>query len=208
MLVLVHGLGVSGRYFEPLVRELDGPETIVPDLRRFARLDAQAEALREWVAPGSALLANSYGCQIVAELAARRPELVGRTVFVGPTVDRRNRTFWRQAGRLVVNATREPPSLVPLTLRDALGAGPGNVARMARSALRDAVEVKLAALAPPLLVVRGDRDLLCPQEWAEELVALTPRARLEVIRGAAHAAHYSHPEELAAIVRRFLEEPE
>jgi 2-hydroxy-6-oxonona-2,4-dienedioate hydrolase len=208
MLVLVHGLGVSGRYFRPLVRELEGVETVVPDLRRFASLEAQAEALSESVGTGTAVLANSYGCQIVAELALRHPALVGRTVFVGPTVDRRHRSFWQQGGRLLLDATMERPSLVPLALRDALEAGPRRVARMARSALRDALEGKLSALKAPLLVVRGGRDPLCQQDWAEELVRLAPRARLEVIPHGAHAVHHSHPAELARLVRRFLEEPD
>jgi pimeloyl-ACP methyl ester carboxylesterase len=102
----------------------------------------------------------------------------------------------------------ERPSLVPLAVRDALEAGPRRVARMARSALRDALERKLSSLTAPLLIVRGGRDPLCPQDWAEELVRLAPRARLEVVPGAARAVHHSHPAELAGLVRRFLEEPD
>ena len=206
-LVLVHGLGVSPRYFEPLVGALGDIETFAPDLRRFATRTRQAEALREHLAAGSAVLAQSYGCQIVAELAAREPTLLGRVIFVSPTVDAEHRSFVQQSGRLLATATREPGSLVGLTIRDAVSTGPIRLARMAWSAVRDPVERKVPSIEAPLLVVRGARDLLCTQWWADEIVRLAPRGRLEVVSGAAHAVHYSHPAELATLVRAFLEEP-
>ena len=207
-LVLVHGLGVSGRYFDPLVRELSDFETVRPDLRRFVTVEEQAEALGEVVGPGVPLLGNSLGCQVIAELAAREPGLVGRTIFVGPTVDRRHRSWLDQAGRLLLDSTRERPSLTAIVVRDYIGANPFRVARSARSALDDALERKLPALEEPLLVVRGARDPLCPQDWAEEIACRAPHGRLEVVPGAGHAVHYSHPQALGALVRSFLQESE
>jgi 2-hydroxy-6-oxonona-2,4-dienedioate hydrolase len=207
-LILVPGLGVSPRYFRPLVEALDGIETIAPDLRRFDTLERQANALREHAEAGSMFLGNSYGCQIIAELAVRDPDLVGRAIFVSPTVDRRARSVVKQAGRLLLDMTREQPSLVPLVVRDCLEAGPVRVVRMALAALSDQIERKVPALTGPLLVVRGGRDPMCPPEWAEELTRLAPHGQLEVVPGAAHAVHYTHPTELAALVRGFLQEPE
>ena len=206
-LVLVHGLGVSGRYFDPLVRELVDFECVVPDLRRQTTVEAQAKALREVVGPRSPLLGNSMGCQVIAQLAVRAPELVERAIFVGPTVDRHRRSYSAQAFRLLLDAFREPPALLPIVLRDYLSTGPVRVARMARSAVHDALEREVPAMKTPLLVLRGERDPLCPQDWAEELARVARRGHAEVIRGAAHAAHYSHPGELAALVRAFVDEP-
>ena len=206
-LVLVHGLGVSGRYFLPLVHELSELDCVVPDLRRHTTVEAQAEALGKVVGERTPMLGNSMGCQVIAELAVRAPELVERAVFVGPTVDRRRRSLGRQAARLLLDAFREPPSLLPIVARDYLSTGPIRVVRMARSAVNDALEREVPRMECPLLVVRGDRDPLCPRDWAEELAQLAQDGRQEVIRGAAHATHYSHPGELAALVRRFVEEP-
>lgn len=205
-LVLVHGLGVSGRYFDPLVRELREFETVRPDLRRFVTVEEQAEALGESVEPGTPMLGNSLGCQVIAELAAREPGFVERAIFVGPTVDRRHRSWLDQAGRLLLDSTRERPSLTAIVVRDYLGANPFRIMRSARSALDDALERKVTALEGPLLVVRGERDPLCPKDWAEELARRAPRGRLEVVPGAAHAVHHSHPEALGALVRSFLQE--
>jgi len=205
-LVLVHGLGVSPRYFEPLLDAL--PQSEAPDLRPLTTLPALAERLQEVVGEESAsFVGNSFGCQVIAELAQRRPELVDRAVFVGPTVDRRRRSWVSQIARLAVDATREPPRLVGLAVRDYFETGPARTLRMAREALRDPLEPKLPALRAPLLVVRGERDPLCPQDWAEEVARLAPAGRLAVIPEAAHAAHYSHARELAVLVRAFLQEP-
>jgi 2-hydroxy-6-oxonona-2,4-dienedioate hydrolase len=204
--IFVHGLGVSPRYFEPLQAEL--PDAEAPDLRPLTTLSALADALEEAVGDGLAtLLGNSFGCQVIAELALRRPELVEGVVFVGPTVDRRRRSWASQVTRLAVDATREPPRLVALAVRDYLETGPIRTFRMAREALEDRLERKLPGFPAPLLVVRGERDALCPEDWTAEVARLA-RGRLAVIRGAAHAAHYSHPRELAELVRAFLEECE
>ena len=206
-LVLVHGLGVSGRYFDPLVRELVDLECVVPDLRRRPTIEAQAEALRGVVGERAPLLGNSMGCQAIAELGVRAPELVERAVFVGPTVDRRRRSAWAQALALVHDALYERQSLTAIVVRDYIAANPIRVARAARSALDDALERKLPAFRAPLLVVRGGHDPLCPPSWAKEVARRAPRGRLAVIPDGAHAVHHSHPAELAALVRAFLEEP-
>jgi pimeloyl-ACP methyl ester carboxylesterase len=200
--ILVHGLGVSPRYFRPLAAELTDLDVAAPDLRGGNGLDGMVRGLEAAVgAPGALLVGNSFGCQLIAELAVRRPELVGAAVFVGPTVDRRHRTWLQQAGRLALDALREPPLLVALVLRDYVQTGPLRTVRMARDALGDPVERKLERFDAPLLVVRGEHDPLCPQEWAEELVRRAPHGRLKVVRGAAHAAHYSHADAVATLVR-------
>jgi 2-hydroxy-6-oxonona-2,4-dienedioate hydrolase len=70
--------------------------------------------------------------------------------------------------------------------------------------LRDPVEEKLPLVEAPTLVVRGGRDLIVSQRWAEEFAALLPRGRLLVVPGAAHAVNYDDPEALADAVLRFL----
>jgi 2-hydroxy-6-oxonona-2,4-dienedioate hydrolase len=205
-LILVHGLGVSPRYFEPLQAEL--PDAEAPDFRPLTTLPTLADALARTIGDRrAALLGNSFGCQVIAELAVRRPELVERAVFVGPTVDRRRRSWRSQVARLALDATREPPGLVALAIRDYVETGPIRTFRMAREALDDPLERKLPDFPAPLLVVRGERDPLCPEDWAAEVARLAG-GRLAVIREAAHAAHYSHPRELAAVVSAFLEERE
>lgn len=102
-MVLVHGLGLSGRYFVPLARRLaaGGATVLVPDLPGNARsraaarrapdvaqcADALARLLQRLFPGPSVLVANSVGCQVAASLAARHPHLVSRLVLVGPALE-------------------------------------------------------------------------------------------------------------------------
>jgi 2-hydroxy-6-oxonona-2,4-dienedioate hydrolase len=213
-LVLVHGLGVSGRYLLPIARTLAGPfRVVVPDLpgfglstrpRRPLRLDELSETLDRLAdAIGfrrATFLGNSYGCQVVTRLAVTHRERVERLVLVGPTVDDAARDPVRQAARLLVDGYHEPRRLVAIVLSDYVRAGPVTVATGAAEALRHRIEADARRVAVPAVVVRGSRDPLVPQPWAERLTAAFPAGELHVIGGAPHAAHFTHPDAVAALV--------
>ena len=59
----------------------------------------------------------------------------------------------------------------------------------------------------PALWIYGDRDSLVPPGVAERVELLMPGARTEIIRGAAHAPHLSHPAEFGHAVSAFLADP-
>ena len=216
--VLVHGLGVSSRYMVPTARRL-APHyrTYAPDLPGFGKsqrpprpldLTELADALVEWMrAVGldqAVLLGNSLGCQIIADVAVRHPERLRQAVFVGPTGDPAVRSLVRWFGRLLRDVPREPLPLIPLQTFDYLAAGPRRVLHTARQMVRDPFAAKLPLVRQPTLVVRGERDGIVPQRWAEEVVRRLPCGRLVVVPGAGHAVNYSAPATLVAAVRAFL----
>ncbi len=217
--VLVHGLIVSSRYMVPTLKRLARHYRVyAPDLPGFGRSESPPRtldvpglsgALCAWMEvmglKGAVLVANSMGCQVVADLAARRPELVGRTVLQAPTMDPRGRSVPRQAARFFLDVFREPPSLVPVELRDYLSAGTRRGWRTLRHALEDQIEENLPRVRAPALVVRGSRDPICPQRWAEEAARLLPQGRLVVLPGAAHAANFGAPARFAGLILDFLE---
>ncbi len=218
--ILVHGLVVSSRYMVPTLKRL-APDYRVyaPDLPGFGESDKPpevltvpglTEALAAWMdAVGlarAAMLGNSLGCQIIAEFGMRYPERLDRAIFTGPTMDRRGRTAFEQIKRLAIDGTREPPDLGPVMLRDYWIAGPRRAIRTLQYALADRIEDKLPQVQAPTLVVRGARDPVVPQRWAEEVTALLARGRLVVLPGAAHNVTYDAPLELVRVVRPFLEE--
>jgi pimeloyl-ACP methyl ester carboxylesterase len=218
--VLVHGLGVSSRYFVPTALSLaPSYHVYAPDLPGFGRSDKPpwvldlpelADILAAWMETvgleRAALIGNSMGCQTVANLAIRHPERIERAVLVGPSMDRRGRNGLEQFRRALADLPREPASQWLTVARDYLAAGPLRVARTLRHALRDRIEDQLPRVRVPVLVVRGARDPIAPQRWAEEVTRLLPRGRLVVIPGAAHTVNYSAPEALTAVVRPFLDE--
>jgi len=216
--VMVHGLVVSSRYMIPAMKRLALRHRVyAPDLPGFGKSgkptraadvpglsDALACWMRKLGLERSALVGNSMGCQIIVELAVRHPDLVERVVLQGPTMDPLARSTLRQIGRLLLDAPLESPSLLPIELLDYASAGTGRAWRTFRHALADCIEEKLTRVRAPALVVRGSRDPVCPQSWAEEAVGLLPEGQLVVLPGAAHTANYSASDEFVRAVDLFL----
>ena len=187
-----------------------------PDLPGFGRsakperaLDVRelADALSRWMDASGierpTLVGHSFGCHVVADLAARRPEAVSRVVLAAPMADPRSRTAARQIARLLIDAPREPLSLVAVVTSDYLRAGLVRAARTLRFALRYDLEDVLPRVSAPGLVVRGARDPLVPRWWAREAARLLPAGELRTVEGAAHAFNYSRPDEFARLVLDF-----
>jgi pimeloyl-ACP methyl ester carboxylesterase len=153
----------------------------------------------------AAFLGHSLGSQVVADLALRHPRLVERLILAAPTIDDGGRSVPRELLRLLSDVPREPFSLVPIVTRDYLRAGLGRVLRTLRYALADRLEEKLPALGLPALVLRGARDPVVSERWSEKVARLLPQGRLAVVPGAAHALQFSHPREVAALLKDFLD---
>jgi pimeloyl-ACP methyl ester carboxylesterase len=177
----------------------------VLDLGELA--DALLALLDERGIERAPFVANSMGCQIVVELAIRAPERASALVLVGPTVDPSTRPLSRFVPLFLLDALREPLSLLVLIVRDYLFMGPRSFVGTARFAWRHRIEERLPLVQTPTLVVRGERDAFVSQEWCEEAARLLPRGELAVLDGA-HAVHYSAPLALSRLVERFLQEVE
>ena len=108
---------------------------------------------------------------------------------------------WRQ------NQPFNPPSLGPVTWGDYRKCGWIRLFRTFHHSLQDPVETKLPAVACPALVVRGTKDPICRQAWAEYVASSLPRGRLVLIPEVAHTLCYTAPTELAEVTRAFLCEP-
>jgi len=189
-----------------------------PDLAGFGKSDKPPRVLNvaelfdflaAWMGKiglkSAALVGNSFGCQIMVELALRHPERVEKAVLQGPTVGPSGRTVLRQIGRLLLGGVREPPSLLPIELLDYLHAGFRRSGRTFRYMLEDRIEERLPQIHVPALVVRGSRDPIVPQRWAEEATKLLPVGQLVVLPEATHTADYGVPSGFARVVRAFLD---
>ena len=207
--MLVHGLGVTRRHLEPAIAEFSRERpTFAPDLPRDARVEELAAYVDRWTDAArvsrALFLGNSMGFQVSVELAALRADKVAALVLVGPTVDADARSRTRQLARLALDASREPLSLNWVVATDYLRSGPVRTVRWSRKMVDYRLEARLREVTAPTLVVRGERDPIVPQEWAVRVASLLSRGELVVVRGAAHAAHYSHARELRGLVGDFL----
>ncbi len=218
-IVLVHGLGVSGRYMLPTAHLLAKHAHIyVPDLPGFGKSSKPAHALEirelacalgEWLRatglPRAHFIANSFGCQVVAEFALHYRERIERIVFTAPAVDSSARRWQRQILSLLNDGLHEPFSLVFIAAADYFSAGLRRAWRTLQMALCDRIEDKLPHITAPALVVRGELDPLAPHKWCQEVADALSGARLITIPNAAHAVNYNAPDELALIVLEFLQ---
>lgn len=219
-LVLVPGLGLSGRYLLPTARLLAPQYRIyLPDPpgfglsagpRQALTVAGLADALVAWMdavdLERAAFLGNSMGCQVIIALAARCPQRVTRVVLNSPTIDRAARTALRQIWRVLRDVPRETPTQNVVVATDYLRAGVPRIWRTLGAALADPVAETLPHVAAPALVVRGSRDPIVPRPWAQEVARLLPQGRYVELPGAPHTAPYSTPAAFVRIVQPFLAE--
>jgi len=216
--VLVHGIGVSGRYFAPLERELAGPggaRVVVPDLPGFGGSPRPGEplsiadhadvvlalverlGLRRPVVVG-----HSMGAQIVTEAALRGPDLVGEAVLVGPVADPSARTARQLGARLARDVLAEPPATTLLQVNEYLRCGLRWYLATLPHMLEHPLEDRIREVAVPVLLVRGENDPVAPAPYVLDLARRAPHARVLTVPGAGHVAWWAHPWHLADTLLR------
>lgn len=213
--VLVHGIGVSGRYFGPLARELalEGP-VLVPDLPGFGASPRPDEPLtiadhaavltelvrREgWTAP--VLVGHSMGAQVVTEAAAATPGLASGVVLVGPVAEPGKRSVLHQGWRLLRDGRHETARANWVVMTDYLRTGPRWYAATLPHMLDYPLEERIAAVREPVLLVRGGNDPIAQPEFLERLAARAADARVDEVPGEGHVVMMRSPRTAAAMCR-------
>jgi len=218
--VLVHGSGLSGRYMIPTAQQLTSDYPVyVPDLPGFGDSDKPEEVLdvpelADWLArwlaavglDDAALLGNSFGCQVIADLAARYPGRIAAAILQGPTTPPEERSWFWQFIRWRQNQRHNPRSLGSVTNEDYKKCGVRRMYGSFNSQLSDRIEDKAPRIESPVLVVRGVHDPIANHRWCEQIARLCPRGRLVLIPDVAHTLCYTAPVQLAAVTRSFLNE--
>jgi pimeloyl-ACP methyl ester carboxylesterase len=216
----LHGFAISGSYMVPTAELLaDDFGTYVPDLPGFGRslppshpltipelADSAADVLDTLGVDRATVLGNSLGCAILGAFAQRHPDRIDRAIMVSPAGGVHNRPLLRAIGQLALDAPREPVSMATVAVPDYLHFGFVDALRLFIAMTRFPALEALLGLDVPLLAVLGARDPLLPP-WSrirQVVTQLPDETRVAVLKDAAHAINYSHPDELAAIVRQFM----
>lgn len=218
-LVLVHGIGVSSRYFLPLAEELAKTYDVTvldlpgygtaPDPKHTLSIPELGGVVAAYIeqaglAP-AVLIGHSMGCQIIAHTARQRPELCGRLILLGPTVNKWERSRRMQAWRLLQDVLREPLRVSLLVLSDYLRMGVGRYLRTSRSMIADKIEETLADCRLSALIVRGKKDPIVSAEWVRYLANQLSDAQVLELSNAPHVVQYKKPQELAYILRQYID---
>lgn len=213
--VLVHGIGASGRYYSRLVEELARTATVhtleMPgfgsapspgrglDMADFARINC--EALRAAGIGSAQWVGHSMGCQVVTEMAIYAPELVTSVVLLSPTINSGERHAVLQGLRLAQDCLREPPAVNWILLTDYLRAGPRWYLKTLPKMVGHRLEERIGEVTVPVTLVRGTRDPIVPSRWLRELAGARPGAVAVEMLGQAHVCMFTEPARTAALLR-------
>lgn len=205
-IVLIHGLGMSSVYYEPLARALfaRGFHSIAPDLPGFGesvnergmKPEEHARRLVRWAdALGirdAIWVGHSIGCNIVAHVAAMRPDLCREAVHIGPLWTKRRYPLVRMFAMLALDAFREPLRIYRFVIPAYWRAG---IWRWCASLWRSRQDFG-APVPSPAHLLAGERDPLPDRDAVP----------VDHVKGA-HACHFSHPEETAEWLTRRVSPP-
>lgn len=213
--VLVHGVVVSGAYFQPVAEHLHGEfHLYVPDLPGTGRSRTRdgvwgirrlADALERWLdlhhLRKAVLVSNSIGCQVLTMLAAKRPDLAHALILVSPTMDPDLSSIVQVMWRGLLDMPREDAGLWRIWLPDLIRTGPVNGLRLLHLAMHDPQLERLGDVNVPAIVVGGQRDPIAPPWWVKSMASRLPCGRAVIIPQAPHAMNYTSPRHLARIIR-------
>jgi pimeloyl-ACP methyl ester carboxylesterase len=217
--VLVPGLGVSSRYYQPLAAELArrGRVFLVdmpgygasPHPKRDVTLEDHASVLaaflRESQIENPVLVGHSMGSEIVAIVAQRHPDVTDRVVLMAPTLEPQARTRSRAIGHLLHDALREPPVVFGIAVTDYLiRCGPPYLFAQLRHMLADRLEDRMPDLTARTLMIAGDQDPIAGIDWSAGLAARAPDAEHCVVHGP-HVIMHTDPEMIAQHVVSFAD---
>lgn len=216
--VLVHGLGVSSRYFRPLAAELARTGRVylvdlpgygaAPDPRRDVPLADHAAVLagflRQTRLVNPVIVGHSMGTQVVSLLAQRHPDVADTVVMMAPTMVPEARRPAAAIARLLHDATREPPIVTWIAVTDYLvRCGLPYLLRQMPHLLADRLEERVPDHGARTLVINGDRDPIVPPDWAHRLSAAHPQATFREVHGP-HVIMHTDPVTIAAHIRDFV----
>lgn len=212
--VLVHGIGVSSRYFQQAAAALASHGSVylvdlpgygsAPNAHRDVSLADHAGVLADFLEDSGfvnpVLVGHSMGAQIVAQLDVDSPEVTDRIVLMAPSLEPRLRTFWRAVGALALDATREPAWGNAITASDLwFRCGPFYAIAQMKHLLADRLEDRLPRVSARALVITGDRDPIVSAQWANQVTDLIPQATLRVVEGG-HVMMFSDPVRVADLI--------
>lgn len=230
-MVLVHGTMDRSSSFARVARHLDGLRVVRYDRRGYGHslalgpptsFDDQVAdllAVLDAEAPSPAVVfGHSYGGTVAMAVAEQHPERLAAVVaYECPLAWL---PWWPgdSAGAQAVARADDPEGAgeafmrrmvgdrrwerLPPSTRDARRAeGPTLVAEITQMRPPHPVPVDLPAVAVPVVAARGTDGPRHHHRAAETVAEAVPGARLEVVDGAPHGVHLTHPGEVARLVR-------
>lgn len=215
--VLVHGIGVSSRYFERLVPALaEEGRVVAVDLPGFGKArnlrrvrgfsiedfaDAVAFALDGLGVADAVIVGHSMGTQVAIALAGRRPDLVQGLALLGPVMAPQDRNALKAGLLLGIDIFREDARGNRIVIGDYLHCGLRWYLATLPAMLGFETERELERCRVPVVVIRGGRDPIARDPWVQQLAASSGGTGTSV-PGVAHLVMHGAPWRTAALIRQ------
>lgn len=223
--VVVHGTMDRSSSFGRVARQLGETALVRYDRRGYGRsVDAGVATLDEHVddlvalldEEPAALFGHSLGGVIALIAASRRPDLV--TAVLSYETPTPWTEWWPARRRPAPRAAGDPADEAEQFMRRTVGddiwerlpartradrRAEGGALRSDLAGMADGrAPFDPAAITVPVISATGDQTTWWHRRAAEELAASLPAGELEVVEGAGHGVHLTHPAATADLVRR------
>ncbi|MDN4597779.1 alpha/beta fold hydrolase [Leifsonia virtsii] len=213
--VLVHGIGVSSRYFERLVPALaEEGRVLAVDLPGFGRAKPErpphplgiadfaasvAVVLDRLGIADAVIVGHSMGTQVAVSLAGSRPDLVRAVALLGPVMAPEDRNPLRAGTLLGLDIFREDARGNRIVIGDYLHCGIAWYLATLPAMLEYRIEEEVERIDVPVIVLRGGRDPIARDDWVARLAERTGGAATR-IPGVAHLVMHGAPWRTAALI--------
>ncbi len=218
-LLLLHGLGCSSGYFEPLQRALSKHfTTYALDMAGFGQtraprgsylqLERLSEHVAQWLVSNDLeripVLGHSLGGEVALDLTARFPERVSSLILCAPTGIPENPHVSVQMWNLLRDTPLERPSLIYKAMQAYLLCGMSRMLAMARDQKRHLTGPLLERIEVPTLVIVGALDPVIRPYTAHVLQRGIPCTKSIILPRGTHALHDRCPLEVKDATLEFL----
>ncbi len=201
-MVLLHGLGQTADSWRDVLRELDGGETLCPQIFQLPT-DGPLDYPRLYRAlcgyldgvPGRFVLCGlSLGGVLALQYAIEHGDRLSSLALIAPQFDMPKKLLALQNTlfRLMPAKAFEPMGLAKVDVVRLCGS-------MASLNFRD----RLGEVSCPALVIYGEKDR-ANLGAARELARLLPKSQLRLIPRAGHEVNVQAPQELGAVLQELL----
>ncbi len=218
-LVVVPGLGCASWMYRRLARSLSRWRNVWvydPPGHGFSQgrlgfpagIEQLTDHLAQWLKVnglrGVPVLGHSMGGEVILDLAARYPDLVGPLIACAPTGIPENPHVSAQFIRLLMDLPRERFQLWPWGLCAYLRCGLARMYAIANDQDKHETGPLLPNIHTPLLVIDGTADPVIRSWTLEVMTQRVTGARGVQVMGGTHALTDSHPVEVAMHTLDFL----